>query len=122
VVQLDQIAGVDMTVPATARDDDESSSLERHELVPSGVEQFDGDRTLESEEQLIGVGVHLPRPRSCSACTKHGEVTVVERDELMKGKFGVTAGDVDWVMSIRHHIIVDHRLPPNGRCGTIGGT
>ena len=36
-----------MARTAAALDDDERSSLERHGLVPAGVEEFDGDRNLE---------------------------------------------------------------------------
>jgi hypothetical protein len=70
VVQLHHVVRVDMAVPTATGYNDERSSREWHELIPAGVEHFDRDRALENKQQLVGIGVHLPRSGSAPLARK----------------------------------------------------
>jgi hypothetical protein len=100
VIQLDEIVRIDMAVPAAAGYDDEGAGGERHPFVATVIEELDGDGSLEGEQQLVGVGVHLPGTRTSAARSEDSEVAVVERHELVERELGVSAGDVDRAMSI----------------------
>jgi hypothetical protein len=108
VVQLDEVVGIDVTVPAAAGYDDEGPSGERHPFVATVIEELDGDGSLEGEQQLVGVGVHLPGTGTPSGRSKDGEMAVVERHELVERELRVGASDPDGVMGIHDCIIVRH--------------
>ena len=95
-------------------DDDERSSLERRGPVPAGVESatVTDPSSAKSSSSVSGCYSHGPAP---APLAEDGEVAMVERDELVEGKFRIIVSDVDWAMSIHDDTIVGHRLSPTGR-------
>jgi hypothetical protein len=92
VVQLNEVVGVDVAVPA--------------------AEELNDDGALKREQQLVGVRVHLPRAYAGAARSKNSEVPIVERNKVMERKLGVGASDVHRAMSIHDWIIVGASRSP----------
>jgi hypothetical protein len=92
VVELDEVFGVDVTVPSASRNHDEAACVEWHALVAVVIEKFDGHGSCECEEQLVGVGVHLPGSGSLAVGPEDGELTTVERHEIVERQLLVGVG------------------------------
>lgn len=105
VIQLDEIVRIDMAVPAAAGYDDEGAGGERHPFVATVIEELDRDGSLEGEQQLVGVGVHLPGTSTRAGRSKHGEVAEIERHELVEHELRVGVSDVDGAMRFHDCII-----------------
>ena len=115
VVELHQIRSVDVTVPSAPRDHDKATGVKRHALVALVVEQLDGDGSLQCEEQLVGVGVHLPGSGPFTVGSEDGELAAVERDELVERHLLIGVRDVDGPVSFHDGIIVRSNELPTRR-------